>query len=407
MGEWKELKLADVAEITSSKRIFVSDYVSSGIPFYRSKEIIEKANGEEVSTELFITENRYFEIKEAFGSPLDGDLLIAAVGERAGIPYFVSNDGDFYFKDGNLIWFRNFKKDISSRFLLFYFKSYVGQQNLEATMIGSAQKALTIVGLKNLEVRFPSYLEQQAIASILSSLDDKLDLLKRQNKTLEALAETLFRHRFVEEAEDSWREVRVRDVCKTITKGTTPTTLGNRFTETGINFLKAESLTDQGDLLENKFSFIDLATHEKLSRSRIEVNDLIITIAGTIGRVAIIPARVVPANTNQAVAILRVAKNTVSPVFLYCLFKSTEIRNDFESRVVHAVQPNLSLGEIGDISFKLPPRERLEIGQAELALLFQKKERNNVQIRTLTRLRDALLPKLMSGEVRIEVQGEC
>ncbi|MDO8685180.1 MAG: restriction endonuclease subunit S, partial [Clostridiales bacterium] len=214
-----------------------------------------------------------------------------------------------------------------------------------------------------------------------------------------------FRQWFVEEAEEGWEVVKVKDVCKTITKGTTPTTLGNSFTETGVNFLKAESLTDVGDLLENKFSHIDEATNEKHSRAKMEINDLIITIAGTIGRVAIVPERVLPANTNQALAILRLAKNTISHTFLYCLFKSTEVRNDFESRVVHAVQPNLSLGEIGDISFKLPPKGKLEFGEKELELIFQKKEKNNIQIRTLTRLRDTLLPKLMSGEVRVEYEN--
>ena len=273
--------------------------------------------------------------------------------------------------------------------------------------------------LNDLEIDLPPLPEQKSIASVLSSLDDKIDLLHRQNKTLEALAETLFRQWFIEtvpqpspnlsqgerdkeEAEEGWEVVKVKDVCKTITKGTTPTTLGNNFVETGVNFLKAESLTDEGDLLENKFAHIDEATHEKLSRSKLEVNDLIITIAGTIGRVAIVPERVLPANTNQALAILRLAKNTISHIFLYCLFKSTEVRNDFESRVVHAVQPNLSLGEIGDISFKLPPKGKLEFGEKELELIFQKKEKNNIQIRTLTRLRDTLLPKLMSGEVRVK-----
>jgi type I restriction enzyme S subunit len=204
MSDWKEYRLGDIADITSSKRIFYSDYVASGIPFYRSKEIIEKAKKENVSTELFISNERYNDIKNKFGVPYDGDILIAAVGERAGISYYVRNDGDFYFKDGNLIWFRNFKNNISSEFLVYYFNSYVGQQILESTMIGSAQKALTIIGLKGIEVNFPTLPEQYSIVSILRSLDDKIDLLQRQNKTLEQLAETLFRQWFIEEAENNW-----------------------------------------------------------------------------------------------------------------------------------------------------------------------------------------------------------
>src|SRR4030095_9006190 len=119
MPQFRKHKLGDIADITSSKRIFLSDYVAAGVPFYRSKEIIEKANGVEISSELFITKEKYFEIKKRFGSPNDGDLLIAAVGERAGIPYCVKNDGDFYFKDGNLIWFKDFNKEIDSKYLYY------------------------------------------------------------------------------------------------------------------------------------------------------------------------------------------------------------------------------------------------------------------------------------------------
>ena len=129
--------------------------------------------------------NHYQEIKNKFGAPADGDILISAVGERSGIPYVVSNDGDFYLKDGNLIWLKNFKKDLSSAFLYCWFKSKNGQHTLFSSMIGSAQRALTIQGIKNLVIQIPPLKEQKAIAEVLSSLDDKIDLLHRQNKTLE------------------------------------------------------------------------------------------------------------------------------------------------------------------------------------------------------------------------------
>jgi type I restriction enzyme S subunit len=378
MGEWKSYKLSDVIEKFIDYRGKTPTKTLKGIPLITAKIV---KNGRILEPNEFIAVDSYKEWMTR-GYPDINDVVLtteAPLGEVA------------LLKDKNvalaqrIITLRGKKELCDNAFLKYYFQSNIGQACLQSRAQGS-----TVEGIKSAELK------------VLSSLDDKIDLLRRQNKTLEALAETLFRQWFVEEAEAGWEEARVRDICKTITKGTTPTTLGNRFANTGINFLKAESLTDDGDLVEEKFSFIDQATHETLSRSKIEVNDLVLTIAGTIGRVAIIPERVGPSNANQAVAILRLAENTVSPGFLYCLFKSTEIRNDFQSRVVHAVQPNLSLGEIGDISFKLPPREKLETGQRQLELLFQRKESNNIQIRTLTKLRDALLPKLMSGEVLVD-----
>lgn len=277
------------------------------------------------------------------------------------------------------------------------------QSYIENFANGSTIMNVSLKVVREYEFSLPPYQEQTAIASILNSLDDKIDLLNRQNKTLEQLAETLFRQWFVEEADESWETKKIKDVCITISKGTTPTTLGKQFKESGINFIKAESLTDEGSFIPEKFAFIDDETDELLKRSRIQFGDILITIAGTIGRIAYVTEEVLPANTNQAIGFMRANKEVINPYFIYCLFKTEEIKNDFDGRVVHAVQPNLSLGEIGNIEFKMPPKETLNKGMSEISILFAKKEKNQTQIRTLTQTRDTLLPKLMSGEVRVEM----
>ena len=115
MEEWKEYKLGEVCAISSSKRIFANEYQNTGIPFYRGKEIIEKHNGANISNELFISEEKYNEIKTKFGAPKKGDMLLSSVG-TLGVPYIV-RDETFYFKDGNLTWFYNYK-GINNYFLL-------------------------------------------------------------------------------------------------------------------------------------------------------------------------------------------------------------------------------------------------------------------------------------------------
>ncbi len=96
---------------------------------------------------------------------------------------------------------------------------------------------------------------------------------------------------------------------------------------------------------------------------------------------------------------MRANSEIITPYFLYCLFKTSAIKNDFDGRIVHAVQPNLSLGEIGNIEFKLPPLDKLDTCMKHINELFEKKNKNTNQIKTLTQLRDTLLTKLMSGEV--------
>ncbi|HHF1618267.1 TPA: restriction endonuclease subunit S, partial [Haemophilus influenzae] len=101
MSDWKEYKLDELVEITSSKRIMRSEYQEDGIPFFRSKEIIELNSGNEITTELFISKERFLEIKKKFGTPSYGDILLTSVG-TLGVPYFVNYKEEFYFKDGNL-----------------------------------------------------------------------------------------------------------------------------------------------------------------------------------------------------------------------------------------------------------------------------------------------------------------
>ena len=118
--EWKEVTLGDLCEISSSKRIFAKEYQTNGIPFYRGKEIIEKQKGNTISNELFISRNRYEEIKAKYGVPQQRELLLTSVG-TLGVPYVIKEE-EFYFKDGNLTWFRHFN-GLDVEYLYYWFLS--------------------------------------------------------------------------------------------------------------------------------------------------------------------------------------------------------------------------------------------------------------------------------------------
>ena len=125
MTKWKYYFLGELGEITSSKRIFQREYVDSGIPFYRTKEIKELANKELISSELFISRERYEEIKEEFSVPEIGDILITAIG-TVGEIYVVEDEKEFYFKDGNILWLKKFK-DIDPYFLRYLLSSLINE----------------------------------------------------------------------------------------------------------------------------------------------------------------------------------------------------------------------------------------------------------------------------------------
>ncbi|MDY7048367.1 MAG: restriction endonuclease subunit S [Microcystis panniformis WG22] len=190
MKELKFYLLGELGEITSSKRIFQSEYVDDGIPFYRTKEIKELANKEPISNELFISRERYEEIKVKFGVPEVGDILITAIG-TVGEIYIVENEKEFYFKDGNILWLKGFK-DVDPFFLRYLLSSLINElQNLSS---GSAYKALPITKLKEYKIPLPPLEEQRRIAAIL----DKADGVRRKRKEAIRLTEELLKSTFLE-----------------------------------------------------------------------------------------------------------------------------------------------------------------------------------------------------------------
>ena len=154
-----KVKLGDILEITSSKRIHAEDYVETGIPFYRSKEVIQLVKGEKISEVLHISNEQYSKIKSKFPVPVIGDILLTSVG-TIGIPYYVT-DANFYFKDGNLTWFRKFDDSINSKYLLFWMQSKFFKNQINNNNIGAVQKALTIDFLKKFEIKVPPLDTQQ------------------------------------------------------------------------------------------------------------------------------------------------------------------------------------------------------------------------------------------------------
>ena len=192
----KQVKLGSLCTITSSKRIFESEYVEEGIPFYRSKEIIERESGKTTSSNIHITKERYNEIKEKFGVPKPNEMLITSVG-TLGVPYIVKDNDLFYFKDGNLTWLKNFSKALNSRYLYYWIKSDFGKQSLVQRAIGSSQPAITIDILKKYQILIPDIIYQNKIVSVLSIYDDLIEKNNRKIEIFQDMAEELYKEWFV------------------------------------------------------------------------------------------------------------------------------------------------------------------------------------------------------------------
>ena len=181
-GEWKTVSLGDLFEIGSSKRIFESQWRNTGIPFYRTREIVSLINGTPFSSPIFIDENLFKDFIRKYGDIQAGDMLVTGVG-TIGQMYVVPETNKFYFKDGNVIWFKH-NPSISSYFIkhLFSTKTIVSQLQNNASITTVA--TYTIEGAKKTKAIIPSKSEQDKIASFLNLLDERISI---QSKVIEDL----------------------------------------------------------------------------------------------------------------------------------------------------------------------------------------------------------------------------
>jgi len=177
---WEMVELGDMCEITSSKRIYQSDYVTEGVPFYRSKEIIELSKGLNTSINLYISSKKFAELKAKYGAPQENDLLITAVGS-IGFTYVVHGEQEFYFKDGNLLWMRNLSSELNAHFLKKVLVDTVSQQ-IKSLTNGAAYNALTIEKLKKLKIPLPPLKIQK---QIVAQIEEVQKLIEANKKLIE------------------------------------------------------------------------------------------------------------------------------------------------------------------------------------------------------------------------------
>lgn len=365
-GEWEEKTLGELAELTSSKRVYLADYVSNGIPFYRGKEISQLKNNQIPDDILYISIQQYNEIKEKYGVPKKGEILITAVGTLGNV-YCIKNNNVFYFKDGNLIWLRNIS--ISPNFLEILLD--VEKDKVLASAIGSSQKALTMAALNKLKFKIPDNpKEQQKIADCLSSMDeiinahsDKLEILKDHKKGLMQVlipqeGKNVPKYRFKEfENDKEWKNTAFKNYVLIID--------GDR----GINYPKSEEYSSKGycvflnaknvtkeGFAFNEIQFITKERDELLRKGKLEKLDIVLTTRGTLGQFAFFSESVPFQNIriNSGMVILRAKDNIINQNYLYNYCRSNIIQSEIKSRAFGNAVQQLTVSIINSFPLIFP-----------------------------------------------------
>ena len=377
---WDKVTVGDYCEITSSKRIFFSDYVPAGVPFYRSKEIIQKHRLQEINEPLYITQRKYDDILEKFGVPESGDMLLTSVG-TIGTPYIVKDNDYFYFKDGNLTWFRKFTDKLLSKFLYYWIQSHDGEGALYSLTIGSSQKALTIVALKGLEIPLPPLPIQRRIADILSAYDDLIENNQKQIKLLEEAAMRLYKEWFVYLRFPGYENTPIVDGV--------PEGWERAFTKEFVEFNYGKALK-AGDRIGTKYPVYGssgiVGYHDKFL---VEAPAVIVGRKGNVGSVFISFENAFPIDTVYFIS------TDLSPYYMYFELKfRTFVNSD-------AAVPGLNRTFALSMEMLRPSDSILEKFDAQVSGLFELQRKLNKQSTLLQQARDKLLPKLMSGEIEV------
>lgn len=201
---------------------------------------------------------------------------------------------------------------------------------------------------------------------------------------------------------NDWMSRQLGEECELITKGTTPTSIGENFKNSGISFIKIESLSDSGEIIKDKVAYIDSATNNLLKRSQLKEHDVLVSIAGALGRISIITKDLLPANINQALAIVRLNnKSDLVTSYLYNYLKSNKIQNHIQSISVQGAQANISLQNVNEFPIGIASsKEQLAIASvlSDLDLLIQKTGKLIAKKRVI---KQGAMQELLTGRRRL------
>jgi len=418
--EWPKVRISELCEISSSKRIFLREYVKEGIAFYRSKEIILRSRNQEISNPLFISREKYQEIKERSGAPSAGDILLTSVG-TLGIPYIIRDRDEFYFKDGNLTWFKNFETGVNNRFLFYWLQSHIARRQIESIAIGSTQRALTIESLKDMILFLPKFDEQKSIAKILSDLDSKIELNIQMNDTLEAIGQALFKRWFVDfefpsdegkpykssggemvdaelgEIPKGWNVIEnISEICEKINYGYTQSASEKIV---GPKFLRVTDI-NKGDWINwNNVPYCEIDDKD-LAKYILKKMDIVIARMADPGKIAIFESDMQAVFASYLIRIR--FKNPLQAYYLYYLMKSRYYQNYILGASTGTVQKSLNAkGLTNGLSIVIPDEAILRKFNDVIILLRERVNTNLSENKNLSRIRDSLLPRLMSGRIRM------
>ena len=265
----------------------------------------------------------------------------------------------------------------------------------EENKSGSVNYLINYCTLDSYEFDLPPIEEQRALAEKLWAANDLKEKYRHLLAATDEMLKAKFREMFGDCDDGAGYPIRrIGDFAELVTKGTTPTSVGFQFEQSGVRFVKAENISDEGEFLVSQMMHISFECHDKLRRSQLQVGDFLFTIAGVIGRVAVVPESVLPANTNQAICILRSRDMPeLNKDFFKIILRSEYVRSQCEGKQKQTAQANISLTDVNNLLIPFPPINL----QREFVAIANAAEASKAELKKSITSIDAVMKGLING----------
>jgi type I restriction enzyme S subunit len=389
MSEWKQKSLAEITtKVTDGAHHSPSEH-KGGLPMFSVKDMRE--NGFYYCDAKTISEEEFNKLISSGCQPEIDDILIAKDGSVLKHIFRVKEKPDYVLLSSIAI-VRPDKNVINPSFLVYAIKEPSTKDLILTNFVGgSGVPRIVLKDFKQIELPIPDKKTQTAISSVLSSLDDKIDLLHRQNATLEKMAETLFRQWFVEEAKEEWETLPLSGIANFL-NGLACQKFPPKNEIEKLPVLKIKELSS--GITENS----DWATSEVKQEYIVKNGDVIFAWSASLmvklwdGQDCILNQHLFKVTSEDF------------PKWFYYLWCKYHLAEFISIAASHATtMGHIKRGDLDEAKVFVPsPNEMQEMTEI-VEPLIEKIIKNSNQIRTLTALRDTLLPKLMNGEVRVNI----
>lgn len=442
-SDWTSHRLGDIVDDVAmgpfGSNIKTDNFIDKGVPVIRGANLND--GGFDNEKFVFVSEEKAQSLRRSLAYP--DDLVFTHRGTIGQVGIIPHGEHPKYLVSQSQMRLTVNKKFLDPRFLYYFFKSPLGQYELlkNRSQVGVPAIASPTTSLKDVDISIPNLHTQKRIAGILSALDEKIELNRQTNATLEAIAQAIFKEWFVHynypvlnydwddymktmkagganhsesgnqfnhstDMIDSelgmipagWRVVTLEDVTSKIGSGATPSGGSGVYISEGVNLIRSQNVYDS-EFVWSGLVHITEEHAEKLKNVTLKNGDVLINITGdSILRTCTVDDSMLPGRVNQHVAIVR-PKSQIPTHFLHQFLLLPATKGKMLSMSSGATRKALTKSTLENLEIILPAQNCLEAFENLTNPLFSRIQCNSQESRFLAQIRDTLLPKLMRGEV--------